>query len=126
MQLLHVSMIISDLEKSAFFYGHILGLKRDTRPNLGFDGLFYKLGTNQQLHLMCVHNPYKNCEKPAHGGRDFHIALGVNSLQAACEKMNQAGIPYTLSRSGRAALFCHDPDGNAIELCQTIATDARR
>jgi len=118
LHLLHVSMIISDLEKSAYFYENILGLKRDARPDLDFDGLFYRLGSNQQLHLMCVHNPYQNCEKPKHGGRDFHIALGVTCIQGTCEKMAQAGIVYTLSRSGRAALFCHDPDGNAVELCE--------
>jgi len=27
-------------------------------------------------------------------------------------------VPYTLSRSGRRALFCRDPDGNAIELVE--------
>lgn len=118
MRLLHVSMIISDLDKSARFYEDILGLKRDTRPYLGFGGLFYKLGKNQQLHLMCVQNPYQDCKKPEHGGRDFHIALGVRNIEAACKKMDQAGISYTLSRSGRAALFCHDPDGNAVELCE--------
>lgn len=123
LQLLHVSMIISDLEKSACFYEDILGLERDIRPHLGFDGLFYKLGKHQQLHLMCVPNPYQACAKPTHGGRDFHIALGVNSMQETCEKMDAANIAYTLSRSGRAALFCRDPDGNTIELCQTITTD---
>jgi len=118
LQLLHVSLIISDLKKSAYFYENILGLERDLRPDLGFEGLFYKLGNRQQLHLMCTHNPYQDCEKPAHGGRDFHIALSVSSIQCSCEKMDRADIPYTLSRSGRAALFCHDPDGNAIELCE--------
>lgn len=118
MQLLHVSFIISDLEKSSYFYGGILGLERDSRPDLGFDGLFYKLGNKQQLHLMCVSNPYQSCEKPAHGGRDIHIALSVKNIQATCEKMDLAKVPYTLSRSGRPALFCRDPDGNAVELCE--------
>jgi len=121
LQLLHVSLIISDLKKSACFYGNILGLERDERPDLGFEGLFYKLGNSQQLHLMCIHNPYQDCEKPKHGGRDIHIALAVNNIQSTCEKMDRAGIIYTLSRSGRAALFCHDPDGNAIELCEIKA-----
>jgi glyoxylase I family protein len=29
--------------------------------------------------------------------------------------LDGARIAYTLSRSGRAALFCRDPDGNALE-----------
>lgn len=32
------------------------------------------------------------------------------------------GIPYTRSRSGRTALFCRDPDGNALEFIE-IETD---
>jgi glyoxylase I family protein len=31
------------------------------------------------------------------------------------ERLNQAGVTYTLSQSGRRALFCRDPDGNALE-----------
>jgi len=116
-----VSFIISDLKKSAYFYEEILGLSRDERPELGFDGLFYNLGNNQQLHLMCVQNPYQHCQRPEHGGRDIHLALAVDDLQQACKKMQQANIPYTLSRSGRSALFCRDPDDNAIELCEVIA-----
>jgi len=30
-------------------------------------------------------------------------------------RLDAAGISYTPSRSGRAALFCRDPDGNALE-----------
>jgi glyoxylase I family protein len=35
--------------------------------------------------------------------------------------LETAGVAYTLSRSGRRALFCRDPDGNAIELVEIIA-----
>ncbi|MDX8398554.1 MAG: VOC family protein [Mariprofundaceae bacterium] len=122
MHLLHVSMIISDLEKSAYFYGDVLGLELDDRPNLNFEGLFYKLGQGQQLHLMCVDNPYQACEHPVHGGRDRHIALAVVDLQDACQKLEHANINYTLSRSGRPALFCYDFDGNAVELCELSRT----
>jgi len=118
LHLLHISFIISNVQKSMLFYENILGLERDKRPDLDFEGLFYKLDNQQQLHLMCVQNPYQNCQRPNHGGRDMHIALAVESLQKTCEKMQQANIAYTLSRSGRAALFCRDPDGNTIELCE--------
>ncbi|MDQ6954206.1 MAG: VOC family protein [Mariprofundaceae bacterium] len=119
MHLLHVSIIVSDLSKSEEFYGNILGLQRDARPDLGFDGLFYKLGDGQQLHVMCIPNPYQTCKRPEHGGRDRHIALAIDDLREACDKLDQAQISYTRSRSGRAALFCYDDDNNAIELCET-------
>jgi glyoxylase I family protein len=56
--------------------------------------------------------------RPAHGGRDRHIALAVNHLTGLKQVLDQAGVAYTLSHSGRPALFCRDPDGNAIELIQ--------
>lgn len=31
------------------------------------------------------------------------------------------GIPYTLSRSGRPAIFTRDPDANALEFTQVDA-----
>jgi glyoxylase I family protein len=32
--------------------------------------------------------------------------------------LDAAEVSYTLSRSGRRALFCRDPDGNALELIE--------
>lgn len=54
--------------------------------------------------------------RPEHGGRDRHVALSCPDLDGLIARLEVAGIPYTRSRSGRAALFCRDPDGNAIEL----------
>lgn len=119
MRLLHAGLLVGDLQRAAYFYEGILGLQRAERPNLGFEGIFYALGDGQQIHLMLLDNPYAGCTLPQHGGRDRHLALGVNDLQAIRQRLEAAGITYTMSRSGRAALFCRDPDGNAIELCLT-------
>lgn len=119
MRLLHIALIVADLERSAGFYEGALGLARDPRPDLGFEGIFYRLGAGQQIHLMRLHDPYRDSERPAHGGRDNHLALAVDDLKALRARLDAAGIPYTESRSGRAAIFCRDPDGHAIELCQT-------
>ena len=86
---------------------------------MSFAGVWYELGGNQQLHILCLPNPEAGLHRPAHGGRDRHIALGVDSLDALCRKLDQAGVSYTLSRSGRPALFCRDPDDNALEFVQT-------
>jgi len=118
MRLHHVAVIVDDLDRSAVFYEKMLGLKRDERPDLGFPGLFYSLGGGQQLHLMQIDDPYHGYEQPQHGGRDFHFALAMDDLSSLVFVLDQAGVGYTRSRSGRAAIFFRDPDGNAIEIVQ--------
>lgn len=112
----HVAIIVEDLDKAAYVYGDILGLVRDERPDLKFDGLFFKLGNGQQLHLMKLDNPDANSQLPAHGGRYRHMALVVPNLVEVKTKLDEHGLAYTKSRSGRDALFFYDDDGNAIEL----------
>ena len=46
-------------------------------------------------------------------------ALVVRGWEAAKAQLDAASIGYTLSRSGRRALFCRDPDGNALELVES-------
>jgi len=118
MKLLHVGLIVADLKASAMFYEDVLGLKRKERPDLGFEGIFYRLDRNQELHLMLLPNPYMGALLPMHGGRDRHMALQVGNLSAVRRKLESVRIAYTMSKSGRNALFCRDPDGNAIELCE--------
>lgn len=117
MKLMHAGLLIADCERAAAFYEGVLGLERDMRPELGFPGLFYRVGEGQ-LHLMQLDNPYQGLSLPEHGGRDRHMALGVDDMAAIEARLKSAAIPFTRSKSGRAAIFCRDPDGNAIELCQ--------
>ena len=118
MRLHHVAIIVSDLERSALFYEQVIGLERDVRPDLGFPGLFYGLGGGQQLHLMQIDDPCDGHLKPEHGGRDHHFALSIDSLDGLTSRLDEAGVLYTKSRSGRAAIFFRDPNGNAIEIVQ--------
>jgi len=114
----HASIIVSDLKEAAFIYGDILGLQPDFRPDLNFPGLFYQLGEGQQLHLMQLENPDALSERPKHGGRYRHLAFSVDDLTEIQHKLDGVGIYYTLSNSGRSALFFYDKDGNGIELIQ--------
>ncbi|MDP2828642.1 MAG: VOC family protein [Sulfuricellaceae bacterium] len=114
-KLLHVSIIVSDLARSRAFYEGMLGLQvSSTRPEMSFDGVWYEIG-GQQIHLLALPNPDPVSERPAHGGRDRHVALAVDDLDNLTIVLKRANIPYTLSQSGRVALFCRDPDGNALE-----------
>ncbi len=114
----HVSLIAKNLAQSRVFYEEILQLTPSTaRPALPFDGVWYDIGT-RQIHLLNVPNPDPETGRAEHGGMDRHVALHVTDLATIRAALDQKGVHYTLSRSGRPALFCRDPDGNTFELIQ--------
>ena len=116
--LLHAGLLVADLERARHFYEGVLGLVPCPRPALPYPGAWYALGGGQQLHLMNLPNPDAGTARPEHGGRDRHIALGVKDMAALKSRLDAAGIVYTSSLSGRAALFCRDPDMNTLELVE--------
>ena len=113
----HASLIVSDVAASLKFYVDILGLEPIDRPDLGFPGAWLKLG-EQQIHLLELPNSDPSTGRPAHGGRDRHVALSTTNVDAVRADLEAAGMKYTLSISGRRALFCRDLDGNAIEILE--------
>ena len=116
----HVSLLVADLQRSLVFYQGALGLNVDPgRPDFGFPGAWLRLG-DRQLHLLELPDPDAASERPAHGGRDRHTAVTVSDLEGFATRLDEAGIPYTKSKSGRRALFCRDPDGNAWELIESV------
>jgi len=95
------------------------------------------------IHLMELPNPDPLTGRPQHGGRDRHTCIAirdVSKLKAILDKAGTTslnsitcgstlftmpyvifcfvGIAYTLSRSGRPAIFTRDPDANALEFTQ--------
>jgi len=117
--LLHVGLLVADLHVSKIFYQNVLGLQPVSgRPDLPYPGEWYDLGGQQQLHLMQLPNPDAASMRPIHGGRDRHIALGTDSIEQLAARLDAAQVVYTLSMSGRAALFCRDPDANTLEFAQ--------
>lgn len=115
----HISVVVGDTEIALSFYRGILGLEVDPeRPDLGYPGAWLQVG-ERQIHLLEVSNPDPVTGRPKHGGRDRHLALAVDDLAAIHQRLEQSGFPCTLSRSGRRALFCRDPDGNAVELIES-------
>lgn len=112
----HHAVIIADVERSRYFYADILGLEQDLqRPQMSFDGLWFKVGA-QSIHCLCLENPDSIDERPEHGGRDRHVCLKGSDINELADRLEQHYIEYTRSRTGRKAIFFHDPDGNAIEV----------
>ena len=114
----HISLLVSDLERSLEFYDQVLGLiPNDARPDSGFPGAWLDLGeSGHQIHLMQLKNPDSSDNRPVHGGRDRHVAFQVHNYDQVVSQLDHLGLPYCKSSSGRAALFIRDPDGNAFEL----------
>lgn len=117
--LLHAGLLVADLARARAFYESVVGLQLfPNRPELPYPGEWYDLGGGQQLHLMGLPNPDAGSIRPEHGGRDRHIALAVKNMDALKARLDAGGVKYSVSKSGRAALFCRDPDANTLEFVE--------
>jgi glyoxylase I family protein len=105
----HVSINVTDLDRSVVFYTEMLGLEVDpTRPDLAVEGVWLNLPAGQ-LHLIVGDVPTANGQ---------HFAIGVTDLDDAIAELRGSGIdvrgPFPVGAARQA--FLSDPDGNAIEL----------
>ena len=115
----HASVLVKDTRRALEFYIGVLGLEQDLdRPDLSYPGAWLNLGEGGQIHLIELPNPDPVTGRPQHGGRDRHTALTVSSLDEVVAELDKANLTYTLSSSGRHALFCRDYDGNTLELIE--------
>jgi catechol 2,3-dioxygenase-like lactoylglutathione lyase family enzyme len=113
-QLDHVSVLITDVERSRRFYRNLLGLKEIAKPRtFDFVALWFELG-NQQLHLLKKDKP--DARSPR------HFALRVADVQAAREYLKKRDVTCdeTTLIPGCDRFFIHDPDGNRIEIIQWL------
>jgi catechol 2,3-dioxygenase-like lactoylglutathione lyase family enzyme len=113
-QLNHVAVHVADLEASHRFYEQVLGLSRIPRPAFDFPGTWYRLGHDQELHLIA--RPVEGDATP----RERHFALKVNDLDAFASHLERQGVAYrgpSPRPDGARQVFVRDPDGHVIELC---------
>ncbi len=113
-QIDHVSVIITDVERSRRFYRDLLGLKEIARPRtFDFVVVWFDLG-NQHLHLLLKDRP------DTHSPR--HFALRVADVAQAREYFREHGVAIdeTTPIPGADRFFIHDPDGNRIEIIQWL------
>jgi len=116
----HDSFIVKDLGIALDFYCNILKLEHDhSRPKMSVQGAWLKIGKKRQIHLLEIDYPNNQIVHAEHGGRDRHSAFIINTIDALKQILDTHNISYTVSRSGRKALFTRDPDGNALEFIQS-------
>jgi catechol 2,3-dioxygenase-like lactoylglutathione lyase family enzyme len=113
-QIDHVSVIITDIERSRRFYRDILRLREIAKPRtFGFTVLWFDLG-NQQLHLLL--------RERADTVSPRHFALRVKDAQQARAYFREHGVPTEETTPIPACdrFFIADPDQNRVEIIQWL------
>lgn len=107
----HVSLAVTDVERSADFYSRLLGLKVVSRPGNG--GINLGLGDG-----------FLGVYKLANPGSVNHCCIGVDNFdpEKIAEKLTGMGIQSTIDRnpanrtSGGDQLYFLDPDKTRVQL----------
>ena len=113
-ELNHVAIVVADVERSCEFYSRVLQLSPLPRPAFDFPGAWFRLGTNQELHLIGERG-----EPVTAGPRGNHFALQVQDLTAWEQQLRSVGADFRLRKQrpdGAWQIFVRDPDGHYIEL----------
>ena len=123
MRLLHTMLRVTDLSRSLDFYTSVLGmrlLRCKDYPEGRFTLAFVGYG---EEHDTTVLELTHNWDTSAYdiGSGYGHIAIGVEDVYAACEKIRAAGgkivrEPGPMKHGSTLLAFVEDPDGYRIEL----------
>ena len=114
-QLNHVAVHVADVDVSVAFYQDTLKLPQMARPAFDFPGAWFRLGEDQELHL--IGDRTADVESHPRGG---HLALCVDSLDEFEERLDAlkaTRLERKTRPDGAQQTFLQDPDGHWIELC---------
>ena len=138
----HTGIVVSDLDRSLFFYSRLLGLRVAKRMDesgpyidavTGLEAVSMttvKLGAEDgslvELLLFHSHPGKLSEEKSLYDKGISHIAFTVKDVEAEYEKLKQQGVIFIssprISPDGYAKVaFCKDPDGNFVELVEVLS-----
>ena len=115
LELNHVAVHVQDVEKSKDFYLNVLGLAEIARPDFPFPGAWFRLGTQQELHLIGGRD-----SPVASATRGNHYALLIDNMDEWEARFKELGVDYLPRRTrpdGAFQIYVSDPDGHTIELC---------
>jgi catechol 2,3-dioxygenase-like lactoylglutathione lyase family enzyme len=121
----HVSLAVTNLERSRAFYRDVLGLREIARPAFPFAGAWFAVGASQ-LHLIVHERP--TLRTGGIDSRDVHFALRVASYEDTVARLRARGYASDASddlkrlrenpqgKAGFPQVFILDPDRHVIEL----------
>jgi catechol 2,3-dioxygenase-like lactoylglutathione lyase family enzyme len=115
LQLNHVAIHVTDVPRSVAFYRDVLQLEPIPRPAFPFPGAWFRLGADQELHLIGDAK-----YPPIEQHRGNHYALLIDDVPGWEQHLTSAGVSFQPRRvrpDGAYQIFLTDPDGHFIELC---------
>jgi glyoxylase I family protein len=110
----HVSLNVTDRARSIAWYRDVLGLRQLNQPTEDDEPVF--LGEpGVQFGLFQAQRESPAREPESSGLR--HVALVVDDLDAAQERLRAQGVPFNYEDHGNAlSVYFRDPDRHVIEL----------
>ena len=111
----HVSICVTEIERSRRFYTEILGLEEIERPDFPMPGAWLQAGEGQ-VHLIVAPESVDTGRRAERlTPLAPHAALAIDDYATARDELVSRGLEVLESeRSGQ--LWVRDPDGNIIEL----------
>lgn len=133
MRVLHTMLRVGNLEKSLQFYCEILGMKlirQKDYPGGKFTLAFVGYGDESENAVIELTYNW-GTEKYDLGNGYGHIALGVDDIYSACDKIKAQGgnvvrEPGPMKHGSTVIAFVEDPDGYKVELIQTKERDSAK
>ena len=125
MRLLHTMLRVGDLQRSIDFYTNVMGmtlLRTSENPSQNYSLAFLGYGKNpEHAELELTYN--YGVDKYDLGTAYGHLAIGVDDVHAACDRIRASGGTITREpgpvKGGTTMIaFVQDPDGYKIELIQ--------
>ncbi len=123
----HVSLVVTDLERSLMFYRDVIGLPHIPRPPIPVPGIWLGCG-DRQIHL--IHYPPGTFRSnPAIDIADAHFAFRTDDFEAVVDGLKAHGFSETAAEDDPKRLFVNrksaagfpqvyvlDPDRNIVEI----------
>ena len=123
----HAALFVSDVERSRYFYGQVLGMEEVPRPsNFDFPGAWFRKG-RAEVHLIGADDPNRvsqiysgyNADELS-GGHGSHIAFLIDDLEEAQQHLRKHDVPLVGGPRPRGdgvmQMYVCDPDGYIVEL----------
>ena len=123
MRILHTMLRVGDIDASVAFYTNVLGMheiRRKEYPEGRFTNVF--VGYQPESEGAVLELTYNWDQSGYELGTGYgHVALAVDDVYAACERIRERGgkitrEPGPMKHGSTVLAFVEDPDGYKIEL----------